>query len=232
MKKKTNLLLLFCTLFFAFNLHAQVSVKGMVTDSDNNQPIAGVNVLIKGSSTGAATDFDGSFSINVDKGDILVFSYIGYSTLELTYNGELKLDISMSEDSSQLDEILLIGYGSTTKDDLTGAADLITSDDFNQGAVLSPEQLISGKLAGVSVTSGSGAPGDGQAIRIRGLGSLSLTNSPLIVVDGVPLNDGGVGGSRNALNSIKKARAEMYSILRKNISSWRYPCCDVPANTS
>ena len=158
MKKKTNLLLLFCTLFFAFNLHAQVSVKGMVTDSDNNQPIAGVNVLIKGSSTGAATDFDGSFSINVDKGDILVFSYIGYSTLELTYNGELKLDISMSEDSSQLDEILLIGYGSTTKDDLTGAADLITSDDFNQGAVLSPEQLISGKLAGVSVTSGSGAP--------------------------------------------------------------------------
>ena len=139
MKKKTNLLLLFCTLFFAFNLHAQVSVKGMVTDSDNNQPIAGVNVLIKGSSTGAATDFDGSFSINVDKGDILVFSYIGYSTLELTYNGELKLEISMSEDSSQLDEILLIGYGSTTKDDLTGAADLITSDDFNQGAVLSPE---------------------------------------------------------------------------------------------
>ena len=85
MKKKTNLLLLFCTLLFAFNLHAQVSVKGMVTDSDNNQPIAGVNVLIKGSSTGAATDFDGSFSINVDKGDILVFSYIGYSTLELTY---------------------------------------------------------------------------------------------------------------------------------------------------
>ena len=214
MKKKTNLLLLFCTLFFAFNLHAQVSVKGMVTDSDNNQPIAGVNVLIKGSSTGTATDFDGSFSINVDKGDILVFSYIGYSTLELTYNGELKLDISMSEDSSQLDEILLIGYGSTTKDDLTGAADLITSDDFNQGAVLSPEQLISGKLAGVSVTSGSGAPGDGQAIRIRGLGSLSLTNSPLIVVDGVPLNDGGVGGSRNALNSINPADIESMTVLK------------------
>ena len=99
----------------------------------------------------------------------------------------------MSEDASQLDEVLLIGYGTVKKEDLTGAADLITSDDFNKGSVLS--LATDWKLAGVSVTSGSGAPGDGQAIRIRGLGSLSLTNSPLIVVDGVPLNDGGVGGS-------------------------------------
>ena len=214
MKKKTNLLLLFCALFFAFNLSAQTSLDGKVTDVDSSDPIVGVNVLVKGTSTGTASDFDGNFSISVNQGDVLVFSYVGYSTQEIIYNGQLSLNVSMAEDASQLDEVLLIGYGSVTKDDLTGAADLITSDDFNQGSVLSPEQLISGKLAGVSVTSGSGAPGDGQAIRIRGLGSLSLTNSPLIVVDGVPLNDGGVGGSRNALNSINPADIESMTVLK------------------
>ncbi len=213
MKKKTNLLLLFCALFFAFNLNAQTSVDGKVTD-DSSDPLAGVNVVVKGTSTGTSSDFDGNFSISVNQGDVLVFSYVGYSTEEITYNGQLSFSISMSEDASQLDEVLLIGYGSVTKDDLTGAADLITSDDFNTGPVLSPEQLISGKLAGVSVPSGSGAPGDGQAIRIRGLGSLSLTNSPLIVVDGVPLNDGGVGGSRNALNSINPADIESMTVLK------------------
>ena len=177
MKKKTNLIMLFCALLFAFNLHAQTSVNGKVVD-DASEPIGGVNVIIKGTSTGTATDFDGNFSINVSEGEVLVFSYVGYSTQEITFNGQLTLSVTMSEDASQLDEVLLIGYGSVTKDDLTGAADLITSDDFNTGSVLSPEQLISGKLAGVSVTSGSGAPGEGQAIRIRGLGSLSLTNSP------------------------------------------------------
>ena len=213
MKKKTNLIMLFCALLFAFNLHAQTSVNGKVVD-DASEPIGGVNVIIKGTSTGTATDFDGNFSINVSEGEVLVFSYVGYSTQEITFNGQLTLSVTMSEDASQLDEVLLIGYGSVTKDDLTGAADLITSDDFNTGSVLSPEQLISGKLAGVSVTSGSGAPGEGQAIRIRGLGSLSLTNSPLIVVDGVPLNDGGVGGSRNALNSINPSDIESMTVLK------------------
>ena len=205
--------MLFCALLFALNLHAQTSVNGKVVD-DASEPIGGVNVIIKGTSTGTATDFDGNFSIDVSEGEVLVFSYVGYSTQEITFNGQLTLSVTMSEDASQLDEVLLIGYGSVTKDDLTGAADLITSDDFNTGSVLSPEQLISGKLAGVSVTSGSGAPGEGQAIRIRGLGSLSLTNSPLIVVDGVPLNDGGVGGSRNALNSINPSDIESMTVLK------------------
>ena len=214
MKKKTNLLLLFCALFFTMNLHAQNSLNGKVTDDVTSDPIAGVNVVIKGTSSGTSSDFNGDFSVNVKEGDVLVFSYVGYSTSEITYNGELSIEVSLSEDASVLDEVLLIGYGSVRKDDLTGAADLITSDDFNQGSVLSPEQLISGKLAGVSVTSGGGAPGEGQAIRIRGLGSLSLTNSPLIVVDGVPLNDGGVGGSRNALNSINPADIQSMTVLK------------------
>jgi iron complex outermembrane receptor protein len=212
--KKTNLLLLFCALFLSVNLYSQSLLDGKVMDDVSSDPIAGVNVIVKGTSSGTASDFNGNFSINVSSGDVLVFSYVGYTTREITYKGELSMEVSLSEDASQLDEILLIGYGSVKKDDLTGAADLITSDDFNQGSVLSPEQLISGKLAGVSVTSGGGAPGEGQAIRIRGLGSLSLTNSPLIVVDGVPLNDGGVGGSRNALNSINPSDIESMTVLK------------------
>ena len=105
-------------------------------------------MVVKGTSTGTASDFDGNFSVNVNQGDVLVFSYVGYSTQEITYNGQLSLNVSMSEDASQLDEVLLIGYGSVKKDDLTGAADLITSDDFNTGSVLSPEQLISENLRG------------------------------------------------------------------------------------
>ena len=212
--KKTNSLLLFCALFLSVNLYSQSLLDGKVMDDVSSDPIAGVNVIVKGTSSGTASDFNGNFSINVSSGDVLVFSYVGYTTREITYKGELSMEVSLSEDASQLDEILLIGYGSVKKDDLTGAADLITSDDFNQGSVLSPEQLISGKLAGVSVTSGGGAPGEGQAIRIRGLGSLSLTNSPLIVVDGVPLNDGGVGGSRNALNSINPSDIESMTVLK------------------
>ena len=114
------------------NLHAQNSLNGKVTDDVTSDPIAGVNVVIKGTSSGTASDFNGDFSINVKEGDVLVFSYVGYSTSEITYNGELSIEVSLSEDASVLDEVLLIGYGSVRKDDLTGAADLITSDDFNK----------------------------------------------------------------------------------------------------
>ncbi|MEC9108695.1 MAG: SusC/RagA family TonB-linked outer membrane protein, partial [Bacteroidota bacterium] len=212
---RTNLnYLILLFLFFPLLIFGQNSLSGSVVDEVSSSGIAGVNILVKGTTNGTASDLDGTFKISVNSGDVLVFSYLGYLTKEVTYSGQTTLTVVMSEDSSVLDEIVVIGYGSIKKDDLTGAADLITSEDFNQGAMLSPEQLITGKLAGVSITSGGGAPGEGQAIRIRGLGSLSLTNSPLIVVDGVPLNDGGVGGSRNALNSINPADIESMTVLK------------------
>ena len=212
---RTNLnYLILLFLFFPLLIFGQNSLSGSVVDEVSSSGIAGVNILVKGTTNGTASDLDGTFKISVNSGDVLVFSYLGYLTKEVTYSGQTTLTVVMSEDSSVLDEIVVIGYGSIKKDDLTGAADLITSEDFNQGAMLSPEQLITGKLAGVSITSGGGAPGEGQAIRIRGLGSLSLTYSPLIVVDGVPLNDGGVGGSRNALNSINPADIESMTVLK------------------
>jgi TonB-linked SusC/RagA family outer membrane protein len=204
------LILLLCPIF----IFGQTSINGIVTDEISSSPIAGVNVLVKGSNTGTATDFDGNYSINLKKGDILSFSYVGYKTQQVTLGDQTSLNIVLTEDTSSLDEIVVIGYGSVKKEDLTGAADLVTSEDFNQGPVLSPQQLIVGKIAGVSVTSSSGSPGDGQSIRIRGLGSLSLTNSPLIVLDGLPLNDGGVGGSRNPLNMVSPNDIESMVILK------------------
>ena len=204
------LILLLCPIF----IFGQTSINGIVTDEISSSPIAGVNVLVKDSNTGTATDFDGNYSINLKKGDILSFSYVGYKTQQVTLGDQTTLNIVLIEDTSSLDEIVVIGYGSVKKEDLTGAADLVTSEDFNQGPILSPQQLIAGKIAGVSVTSSSGSPGDGQSIRIRGLGSLSLTNSPLIVLDGLPLNDGGVGGSRNPLNMVSPNDIESMVVLK------------------
>ena len=204
------LILLLCPIF----IFGQTSINGIVTDEISSSPIAGVNVLVKDSNTGTATDFDGNYSINLKKGDILSFSYVGYKTQQVTLGDQTSINIVLIEDTSSLDEIVVIGYGSVKKEDLTGAADLVISEDFNQGPVLSPQQLIAGKIAGVSVTSSSGSPGDGQSIRIRGLGSLSLTNSPLIVLDGLPLNDGGVGGSRNPLNMVSPNDIESMVILK------------------
>ena len=193
---------------------AQSTISGTVSELENGFPLPGVNVIISGSSTGTTTDFYGKYQLTANNGDVLVFSYVGYTSQEVIFAGQAVLDVQLSEDASALDEIVLIGYGGVKKEDLTGAVDLITAKDFNQGPIVSAQQLISGKIAGVSVTSGSGAPGDGQTIRIRGNGSLGLSSNPLIVVDGIPLNDGGVGGSRNPLNLINPNDIESMVVLK------------------
>jgi TonB-dependent starch-binding outer membrane protein SusC len=205
------LFLLFVMPVFIFG---QSTVTGTVTEKSSSQPLPGVNILIKGTAQGTATDFDGNYQITVNNGDVIVFSYVGYRTLEITYAGQITIDAQLVEDAAQLDEIVLIGYGSVKKEDLTGTADLITSKDFNEGPIVSAQELIAGKIAGVSVTSGGGAPGEGQNIIIRGLGSLSLSSSPLIVLDGLPLDGGGVGGSRNPLNLINPSDIESMVVLK------------------
>jgi iron complex outermembrane receptor protein len=206
--------LLFVMFFVPSILLAQSNVTGKVTEKSTSLPLPGVNVFVKGTTTGTATDFDGNYQISVNNGDILVFSYIGFVTQEITYTGQSPINAELTEDTAQLNEVVVTGYGSVRKEDLTGSADLIKAKDFNQGPIVSAQQLIQGKVAGVSVTSGSGAPGDGQNIVIRGLGSLSLTNSPLIVIDGVPIDNGGVGGSRNPLNLVNPNDIESMVVLK------------------
>jgi iron complex outermembrane receptor protein len=199
-------------LFLSLGAFAQQSVSGLITDSSGTA-LPGVNVIIQGTNVGVSSDFDGNYQINVDNGQILVFSYIGYDSVELTVNGTNQ-DIKMIESNSELDEVVVIGYGTVRKKDLTGAVDLVTEKNFAKGSVVSPQQLIRGKVAGVSIVSNSGAPGDDSNVLIRGIGSLNLNSNPLYVVDGIPLDAGGVGGSRSPLNAINPADIEAISILK------------------
>ena len=199
------------------------SIKGVVTDADGSLP--GVSITIKGTTTGVQTDFDGNYAINASQGDVLVFSYLGYTTEERSVGSQNVINVTMVQDRSELDEIVIIGYGSTTIKDATGAVASVKAGDFNQGVISSPEQLIQGKTAGVQIASASGEPGAGIAIRIRGSNSIRSNNNPLFVVDGIPLSDestvpssGGVvdGGdsARNPLSFINSSDIESISVLK------------------
>jgi iron complex outermembrane receptor protein len=207
--------LIICLIMVPASLFAQATVTGTVTDKADAMPLPGVNVIIKGTSRGTATDFDGKYSLEVNQGETIVISYLGYTTQEIVYTGQSTIDVSLAEDAAQLDEVVLIGYGSTTKQDATGAVEKVGDEEFNRGAIVAPQQLIAGKAAGVRITSGGGAAGEGGEIRIRGGASLSATNDPLIVIDGLPIDQrGGSQGSRNALNAINPADIEDFVVLK------------------
>ena len=212
MKTFLNSLLLLAFLLPA-TIFGQTIVQGTVTDEANALPLPGVNIVIKGTTTGASTDFDGNFSITLSEGDILVFSYLGYATKEVTYAGESRLSVTLAEDAGQLDEIVLIGYGTTTKKDATGSVESVTSDDFTKGNIVTPENLLQGRVAGVTVTT-SGAPGSGSEIKIRGGSSINASNNPLIVIDGLPITNDNVGGSRGILATINPNDIESFTILK------------------
>jgi len=215
-------LLFLSSLLFSSILLAQ-TVTGTVTDS--NGPLPGVTIIEKGTTKGVTTDFDGNYSIDVGADAVLVFSFIGYASQEMSVNGQNVINIQLAEDASELDEVVVIGYGTTTVKDATGSVASVTSEDFNKGLISSPEQLIQGKTAGVQITASSGEPGAGISLRIRGTGSVRGDNSPLFVVDGVPVSnesvsasgaDVGVGtsGSKNPLNFLNPNDIESMSILK------------------
>ncbi|GJH41134.1 SusC/RagA family TonB-linked outer membrane protein [Capnocytophaga sp. HP1101] len=214
MKVKINRLL--CTVVFflcvTFGYAQQITVKGTVKDG-SGQPLMGASVLVKGTSHGTAADFDGNFELKVDKGVTLVVSSVGYKSREVAAKAGT-MNIVLQEDTQQLEDVVVIGYGAIKKKDLTGSVNLVTDKDFNKAPAVNADQLIQGKIAGVQMASTGGAPGEGQVIRIRGNGSLSLTSNPLIVIDGVPMNDGGVGGSRSIFNSINPEDIESMTVLK------------------
>ncbi|MBT8256644.1 MAG: SusC/RagA family TonB-linked outer membrane protein, partial [Bacteroidia bacterium] len=226
MKNKllTKLLLLPVLLLIGSSAFAQISISGTVSDAVG--PVGGVNVIEKGTSNGAQTDFDGNYSLNdVASDGTLVFSYLGYATQEVAVNGQSTINVTLQEDVEALGEVVVIGYGTTTIKDATGAVASVTSEEFNQGVITSPEQLIQGKTAGVQITQSSGEPGAGIEVRIRGANSIRSNNNPLFVVDGIPLsgqntaaegqNVGlGTSSSRNPLNFLNPSDIESISILK------------------
>ncbi len=201
-------------------------VTGRVTDSKDNTGVPGVTVTPKGGKTGTQTSSDGSYRITVAPGvTILVFSSIGYTTQEVDITGKSAADVVLVISNSQLGEVVVTGYGTSRKKDLTGSITSVKAKDFNKGVNTSPDQLIQGKVAGLQITNNNGAPGAGATIRIRGTSSVRSGNSPLIVVDGVPLEGGsgrpglglpGFGGTpgSNPLNYINPADIESMDVLK------------------
>ncbi len=202
----------FVLLLLSVGVFAQQKVSGLVTDADGN-PLPGATVIVQGTTNGVTTDFDGNYSIEAAQGATLEASYIGYQSLLVVVGTQDSINFSLLSDS-ELDEVVLTGYGSARREDLTGTIDVVSNDNFTKGSVVSAQQLIQGKVAGVSIVSNSGAPGDGANVLIRGIGSLNLNSNPLYVVDGIPLDAGGVGGSRNALNIINPNDIASMTVLK------------------
>ncbi|MGS2762203.1 SusC/RagA family TonB-linked outer membrane protein [Sinomicrobium sp. M5D2P9] len=218
-----NLALIF-TIFVYGGVQAQITISGTVSDAMG--PLPGANILVKGTTNGTQSDFDGNYSLdNVGEDDILVISYVGFKTQEIPVNGRSTINITMSEDAQALDEVVIIGYGETTRRDATGSVVSVKAEDFNKGVISAPEELIQGKSAGVQITSSSGEPGAGINIRIRGTSSVRSNNNPLFVVDGIPLSGDntssggadigrGASSSKNPLNFINPNDIASIDVLK------------------
>jgi TonB-linked outer membrane protein, SusC/RagA family/TonB-dependent outer membrane receptor, SusC/RagA subfamily, signature region len=198
------------------------TVTGTVVD-ETGEPLIGASVRVVGESTGVATDIDGRYSLKVPaSAKQLLFSYVGYHNLTAGITSDV-VDVTLHPDNEILDEVVVIGYGTQKKNDLTGSVSSVGEKDFNQGLISSPEELINGKIAGVQITSNGGSPNGGSTIRIRGGASLNASNDPLIVLDGVPMEKGdGITGSGNFLSMINPNDIESMTILKDASSTAIY----------
>lgn len=213
MSKHICVLILFTITSFVAN--SQSTLRGHVTDAKDGSGIAGITVAVKGTKIATQTAGDGTFTIPVPQTtSVLIFTGVGYTRKEVQPGGQSSVDVTLQSTASTLTDVVVIGYGTARKKDLTGAVATVSSKDFQKGNIVTPDQLIAGKLPGVQVTSNGGAPGAGSTIRIRGGASLNASNDPLIVVDGVPLDNNGISGSANALSLINPNDIESFSVLK------------------
>lgn len=188
-----------------------ITVNGVVKDK-TGEAVIGANIVVKGTTNGTITDFDGNFTLQANKGDIIVFSFIGYKSQELPATEQMS--VVLTDDTQLLEDVVVIGYGSVKKSDLSGSVVAVKAEEMNRGAVTSPQELIQGKVPGLSVTSGDGGPGSGSTIRIRSGASLNASNDPLIVIDGVPVSSDAAPGTSNALATINPNDIETFTVLK------------------
>jgi len=215
MKKSLRLkamLTLLVGLFLSIGAFAQqIAVKGHVKDT-TGEPVIGANVLVKGTTNGTITDFDGNFMLNVPKDAILSVSFVGYKSAEV--KAAPTVMVTLEDDSQVLDAVVVIGYGSVKKNDMTGSVTAIKPDKLNKGLITNAQDMMTGKIAGVSVVSKGGAPGEGATIRIRGGSSLTAENDPLIVIDGLAMDNKGVKGLANPLSMVNPNDIESFTVLK------------------
>ena len=215
MKKSLRLkalLTLLVGLFLSIGAFAQqIALKGHVKDT-TGEPVIGANVLVKGTTNGTITDFDGNFMLNVPKDAILSVSFVGYKSAEVKAASTVM--VTLEDDSQVLDAVVVIGYGSVKKNDMTGSVTAIKPDKLNKGLITNAQDMMTGKIAGVSVISKGGAPGEGATIRIRGGSSLTAENDPLIVIDGLAMDNKGVKGLANPLSMVNPNDIESFTVLK------------------
>lgn len=213
MRDKSVLLFLFFILFHVAS-YAQDVVKGQVFD-ETGEPVIGANVVVQGTTIGMITDIDGNFQLNnVALNSVLQISYIGYESQTVTFTGQSFIRITLAEDTQLLEEVVVIGYGAVKKDDATGSVTAIKPDEMNRGLVVNAQDMMTGKIAGVNVVSHGGTPGGGATIRIRGGSSLNASNDPLIVIDGLAMDNDGVKGLSNPLSMVNPNDIETFTVLK------------------
>lgn len=227
------LLLIAGFILTGFQSFGQGTVEGTVS-SDDGLPLPGVNVIVQGTNNGTQTDFDGNYEIDIDEANaVLVFSYLGFETQEITVGNNSTINVTLLTDQEALDEVVVIGYGTVRKSDLTGAVSSIKAEEMNPGANVSVDQALQGRIAGVQINQSSNEPGGGMSINIRGAGSINAGTEPLYVIDGVIVNNapvaatGGVGFTnnrtpRNPLNSLNPADIESIEVLKDASSTAIY----------
>lgn len=218
MKRKIvirRFLFLFLSVMFAAQSFGQnINITGTVRDASNGSALPGATVVVPFTTIGTATNYDGEFELTVTVGEKLLISFVGYESQEITITDLTNYEVLLNPSTLAVDELVVIGYGKVKKSDATGSVASISADDFNKGAITSAQELLVGKSAGVAITTNSGAPGSGATIRIRGGSSLNASNDPLIIVDGVPLDNNNVAGSSNFLSFVNPADIESVSILK------------------
>jgi len=218
MKKNLSLyprlaLILAFTICIPLMLISQKTVSGIISDASSGETLIGATITVPNSSIGTTTDIDGAYTLSVeDNVTELIISYTGYESMRLTIPSTNILSAALAF-GEILDDVVIIGYGEVRREDATGSIQSISSKDFNKGAITGPEQLLAGKIAGVSITT-DGGPGSGSTIRIRGQSSLLASNDPLIVVDGIPLSGSSISGGRNPLNIINPNDIESMTVLK------------------
>ena len=198
-------------LFLSVGAFAQIEVKGHVKDAAG-EDIIGATVRVEGTQTATVSDFDGNFVLKANEGATLVISYVGYQNA--TVKAAPTVEVILQDDAAVLNEVVVIGYGVARKSDLTGSVTALKPDSKNKGLVVNAQDMLQGKVAGVNITTNSGEPGSGAKIRIRGGSSLSASNDPLIVIDGIPIDNSGVAGAPNILSTINPQDIESFNVLK------------------
>ena len=191
---------------------AQTTASGTVVDASTGESIIGANVVEKGTTNGTITDFDGNFTLTVKDGSVLEISYMGYKSVEMKAAANMR--VQLGEDTELLDEVVVVGYGVVKKNDATGSVTAIKPDDMNKGLTTNAQEMIQGKIAGVTVTSADGTPGGAGTIRVRGGSSLTASNNPLIVIDGLAMDNNGIQGVANPLSMVNPNDIETFTVLK------------------